>query len=303
MKIDKILNKIKEKQAEVTGSLGVSFYDLKVGEGCSLNGDKAYPSASVFKLFVLAELFRQIKNGKFSLNQRMILDEKYISVGSGVLRELNPGMNLTVKDYATLMMIISDNSSADFLFHLVGPENIKKNVLEPLNLCKTRCDLDCNDLIGVSYDIKPGVKLKNEDMSSKDRRLHPAFTGELPENDETSPLDTTRMLKFIYENKWLGEEWDSEMVSILKKCQTNQRIPKYLPEEVRVGHKTGTLDKVVNDVGIVYTPKGAYILCMFYNGNLATQEEYDSNENGRFGEEILAHLSKEIYDLYMQYSN
>ena len=60
------------------------------------------------------------------------------------------------------------------------------------------------------------------------------------------------------------------------------------------------MDKVANDCGIVYTAKGDYILCLFYNGNTASQEEYDANKKGRFSDGLLAEISKEIYAAYME---
>ena len=90
------------------------------------------------------------------------------------------------------------------------------------------------------------------------------------------------------------------MLKIMKACQTNTRIPKLLPLGTPVAHKTGTLDKLMVDGGIVYTPKGDYILCLFYNGPLASREDYDKNYLGRDGEQYLAELSREIYDAYME---
>ena len=48
------------------------------------------------------------------------------------------------------------------------------------------------------------------------------------------------------------------------------------------------------------TKKGDYMICLFYNGNVATQEEYDANIKGRFSDGLLAQISKEVYDAYMQ---
>ena len=109
-----------------------------------------------------------------------------------------------------------------------------------------------------------------------------------------------KVLKMAYD-KALFSPWVSEqMIDIMKRCHTNSRIPKELPRDVEVAHKTGTMDKVANDCGIVYTEKGDYMLCLFYNGNTATQEEYDANIKGRFSDGLLAEISKEIYAAYME---
>lgn len=100
----------------------------------------------------------------------------------------------------------------------------------------------------------------------------------------------------------LFSNWvSSQMLNLMKKCQTNSRIPKKLPSGTAVAHKTGTFDRLVNDSGIVYTDKGSYIISMMYNGNLADADEYyNINKGGAFGDEMLANLSKEVYDIFTE---
>ena len=108
------------------------------------------------------------------------------------------------------------------------------------------------------------------------------------------------ILKLIYDKQLYSEAACERMLHILKMCQTNSRIPKHLPPSVEVAHKTGTLDCLCNDVGIVYTKKGNYLLAMFYNGNVATMEEYAKNDRGRNSDALLADISREIYQEYMK---
>lgn len=284
-----------------TGDLGIYFKDLTTGEEFMHHAEAVYPAASVFKVFVLADLFRQIKEGRFTLLDRFPLKSEDKATGSGVLKVMDDDVEPTLKDYATLMMILSDNTAADFLFKLVGKENIVENVIRPLNLQSTKCDLPCSDLIAACFQIEAGTDLKEFFLKHKqfDLRNTPAFTGGLEENDETSPVDAGKMLELLYTGNWQGADSDAQELQIMKQCQTNGRIPKYLPKGTVVAHKTGTMDRVVNDVGIVYTPKGDYILSMFYNGNTASAEEYAENSHGFFGEELLAHISKDIYAAYV----
>ena len=85
----------------------------------------------------------------------------------------------------------------------------------------------------------------------------------------------------------------------MKQCQTNSRIPKYLPDGCNAAHKTGTMTRVANDAGIVYTPAGDFILSLFYNGNVASEEEYNANATGRLGDELLANLARDICLAFM----
>ena len=76
------------------------------------------------------------------------------------------------------------------------------------------------------------------------------------------------------------------MLNILKKQQVRGRLDLYLPEEVVIAHKTGDLDNLEHDGGIVFLPDREYIICVLTN-------EVVSNKDGR---EIIGTISKMVYD-------
>ncbi len=80
--------------------------------------------------------------------------------------------------------------------------------------------------------------------------------------------------------------------------KTNARIPAKLPDGVTVAHKTGSIDHLTNDCGIVFSPYGDYVLTLFYNGNRASEEEYEGTDWGDAGNRILSQLSADIYTAY-----
>lgn len=296
-----IRNVIQKYREKVSGALGVYFLDLKTGFSVGFHEDEVFPAASVFKVFVLAEIIRLIQKGELSFEERFALAGEDKSEGSGVLQYLGNGINLSIYDYATLMMIISDNTAADFLFKKAGRENIIKNVLQPLNFRNTKCDLTCADLIRACYQIKPGESLEDvHKPGNPGYRNTKAFTGELEYNDETSPREAAEMVRMFYTGEWINKDAGNAALEIMKLCQTNARIPRYLPVGTVVAHKTGSMDRVANDVGVVYTPKGDYILSLFYNGNTASEKEYGDNAHNYFSEETLAHISWDIYREYVK---
>ncbi len=295
MNIEAIRRIAEKYDAKTTGDLGLLFTDLKTGETVTVNPDKELPAASTFKVFLLAEFLRQCEEGKYNLMDRHELKEAFVSPGSGVLCDLIPGMNLTLLDYARLMMMLSDNTATDYLYSLTGRDNIKNNVIDAFGLSRTKCDYPCKLLIETYFDPAHKKVAGERNWRNTDDYLCLTAT-----NDSTSPNDMAKVLKMAYD-KTLFSPWVSEqMIDIMKRCHTNSRIPKELPRDVEVAHKTGTMDKVANDCGIVYTEKGDYMLCLFYNGNTATQEEYDANIKGRFSDGLLAEISKEIYAAYME---
>lgn len=303
MRIEQIKQIVKQYQNGTSAPLGIAFKDLKTGTTVLAHADEPFPTASAYKIYILAELYRKAYAGECSLKDRYPLTDAVKSIGSGVLEQLDAGLNLTLKDYATLMMIISDNTATDFLFNFLGRENIKHNVIDYLGLSQTKCDWGCNKLIDVYYGMN-GRNFQQlwEDNGGRAPSYHNSkwYQCITDENDQTAPCEAMKMLELLYRGEWVNREASEGMLNIMKQCQTNSRIPHLLPPGIVVAHKTGSLDKLNVDIGIVYAgPAGDYILCMFYNGNLASKEDYDSNDRGRYGDNYLAQLSKEIYEAYI----
>ncbi len=278
------------------------FRDLGTGETVHYHGDEPFPTASSFKVFILAALYRKAALGELSLDDRLPLRDEYKALGSGVLSALGEGLAPTLKDLALLMMMISDNTATDMLFDLVGKDCIREQVIEPLGLARTRCDLPCKDLIDKSYELE-GRTI--EEMfaaygGQPSYRNSPYYTCEAEENDQSSPLDMLKMYETLYRGEWVDRETSDAMLDVLKQCQTNSRIPYELPPFTTVAHKTGTLDRLAVDTGIVYTQKGDYFLAMFYNGNLAGEADYDADPAGHASDRFLAAWSGAVYRAYME---
>ena len=107
------LKTIFEESAKAgTGRLCVGFKDLVTGEEVYYNGDTVFPTASVYKTFVLCELFRREKEGTFSFSDTHTLLESDKRIVSGILELIGEGAVLSMMDYTMLMMVISDNTSS-----------------------------------------------------------------------------------------------------------------------------------------------------------------------------------------------
>jgi len=127
---------------------------------------------------------------------------------------------------------------------------------------------------------------------------NPWFRCETEIGDCTSPRDMITMLRALHDGTLLGREASDRMLALMKPNPARARIGKYLPVGVPVCRKTGTLHRgLCNDTGIVYTPKGDYALMIFYNGNLGTPEEYDSPLLNVRCDELLARISKAVWEI------
>jgi len=111
------------------GSAGFQIAQLTAAGPVSLhehNARHTYGIASVFKLYVLAELTRSIRAGERSWKDTLPLTQK--SLPSGIIRNWPTGTPLTLQTLATLMISISDNSATDILIKELGRNNIGRLV-------------------------------------------------------------------------------------------------------------------------------------------------------------------------------
>src|SRR5262245_2341266 len=100
-----VLAAIEREFADFPGTGGVAAKRLDTGEALRVNAEETTATASTIKVPILIELYRQVEAGTVDLESRLALNEEARTVGSGILRELSPGLGLTLRDYATLMIV------------------------------------------------------------------------------------------------------------------------------------------------------------------------------------------------------
>lgn len=127
---------------EEVGDFAVVARDLRTGAGVEINGDQLFYAASIFKLFVMYEVFHQESLKQLSLSDSLVMSPYYDSFGLGP-RATDLCQNLTVQQALNAMMSVSDNAAAVLLQDLVGAGNIN-NSLAALGLTQSR--LESEDL-------------------------------------------------------------------------------------------------------------------------------------------------------------
>ncbi len=301
---------IKDIAEGLKGTLGVAVKNLKSGEEAMVNGDDLFQLASVFKVPVIVTLYRQVDSGKFDLDERVEMTEYEKVPGSGVLRELTPGLELTIKDYRTLMMMISDNTATDMLVDLVGKDNVNNTMLE-LGLQRTKistCREILFELVGLG-DVDPKdrtMQLWSETM----RKIQEGIISrpgrvKMGESNVSTPREMMTLLEKIYDGEAASRTSCEEIIALMKRCQTGEnRIWRHLPrDKVEVAHKTGTVMGVVNDGGIIFPKDGdPYILCAFTKNLVGEDVESTASkevaEATSRGEEAISKVSKIAYEYF-----
>ena len=242
--------------SQVEGSVCINFYDLNKNNVFSINGDKKVLSASTIKLLILAELMKKISENKFSLSDTIMIADSMKTGGDGVLKELNTGHHFTLKELATLMIIVSDNQATNILIDFLGMENINQ--------------------LGKELDLKEtflGRKMMDAEARKKGY------------DNYTCADDISLLLKLIYQEKLINKEASQLMLDILLRQQQGERLQRYLPSDIKIAHKCGDLDNLENDGGIIWLGDRAYILVVLTNGmpNLQCKQ-------------IIGKISKFVYD-------
>ena len=208
------------------GQYGIVIKNLKTGEGFELNSHQVFPSASLYKVWVMVIVFEKIADGSLSmdteisgnvvdLNKKFDIDEESAELTEG-------GFTFTVEQAMEKMITVSHNYAALMLTEKIGLTSVNKFLRE-----------------NGFFESKVGTG------------------GSLP---TTTPADMALFFEKLYGGKLAGPEETKLMMEVLKRQQMNYALPKYLPEGVMVAHKTGNIDEYTHDGGIVFAPSGDYVI-------------------------------------------
>jgi beta-lactamase class A len=287
-----LYNEIVKETKGFEKTLGVAVRHLSTGEEVSFNGDELFPTASVFKVPVIVELYRQIEAGKLSLDDRLVLKDSLKVPGSGILKELTEGLDVSIRDLSRLMMILSDNTATDMLVEKVGKDNVNAT-MRRLGLNNTVVLADCRDLL---FDLVGENSLPDEEKTlelylklAKNGANKGSWSLGTERNDVTTPSEMNKLLASIVEGGAASRASCDAILETMGKCQTGEyRVPKYLPaEKVKMQRKTGSLPGIRNDVGVITI--------------LATGEKYciscftKDAEDVYAAEEAIARVSRNVY--------
>jgi beta-lactamase class A len=256
------------------GNMSVYMKNLKTGEEIAIDADSVYETFSVIKVPIMAEVLRQSEAGKFKLSDRITIKAGDARIPSGVLYTLDPGLQPTIKDLITLMIVISDNVATDLLGDKVGRTNVTKS-MKQLGLEKTEIqfsDLDWDRTWLGSMD--PSYKRASGDQTLKfpfdkysEERVQEAFGKTIYESNiyfgHSTAREIGRLFEQMVQGKLVSKQASDFMLDTMKKQQVNNRFPKYL-KDVTIAHKTGDGQPfIANDAGLMWVKDQPIVLVVF----------------------------------------
>jgi len=230
----RLIEAVAEDYPAVIGLHSVSLADSEVS--FSLNSDEVFPAASIIKVPVLLEFYRQVEEGTLDLGEVRPLRGEDKAGGSGVLQHLGAGSTtLALEDYARLMINLSDNTATNVVIDLVGMGSVNR-LLERLGLQVTRLTRKMQ-----AKDVDPD---KVENLST--------------------PIELTRLMGMIYRGKGLSEYVCGKALDTMKLYKTGV-IRDAVPAGIALADKSGWMGGVECDTGVVYLPSPYAVTVMAKN--------------------------------------
>lgn len=250
---------IRDVDQHLDGVMGVAIEDLTNGDHFYLHEDEVFAQASSIKITVLANLYLQAEQGKLKLTDQYTVQFSDLVPDSDIMGGLTPGVTrLTLRDLATMMVAVSDNSATNVLIDRVGMQNVNA-MLDSLGLTHTRLRRKMMDL-----------------QAAKEGR----------ENIST-PREMMTLLDAIYHGKVLNKESTADFFKMLS-TNKDSFIPRDLPAGLMVANKPGELEAVRNDSGIVFVEGRPYVICVMTS----------FLRNERDGEEAISKVSLDTWRMF-----
>ena len=232
----------------------VFFCARNLGTGAALGyrENERVRTASTIKLPIMAAVFDRVRAGKARWEEWIELREEDKVSGSGVLRELSPGVKLPLRDLVRLMIVVSDNTATNLVLDRITADAVNE-FLDTLGLKQTRA---LRKVRGDGADLKAPSGWSKAGLLEENRRFGLGVS---------TSREMVELFALLDQGKVVSPEDSREMLAILERQQYKDGIGRKLAE-YKVASKSGALDALRSDVGIVATPKGKAAMAITVDG-------------------------------------
>lgn len=153
-----------------SGRYGIAIKNLRTGQGVLIDSDREFEAASLFKLPIMYEVFKQREARALSFDEQLVLTERHVAYDLGTL-DRPAGSTMGVAEALDRMITFSDNSAAVLLTDRVGAFTVNQDLVA-LGMPHTRVLLD-------NLTTSPGDMLRLLEMAALGEAVSPRASGEM----------------------------------------------------------------------------------------------------------------------------
>jgi beta-lactamase class A len=241
-------DRLKSRIAGFHGTVSLYAKNLDTSAVVDIHGSDPVRTASTIKLPILCAVFDAVARGQAKWTEPLTVTAAQKVNGSGVIgTELSDGVQLPLQDVVHLMIVLSDNTATNMVLERFGADSVN-SYLDKIGIKTTR---SLRKILGAA---DPGI----------------SAAGKLPENEKfglgkSSPRDMATILERLERGEIVSPEASRQILAILKRCQDNTGIRRHLMAS-RIVNKSGALDALRSDVGIVYEKNGPIVMAITVDG-------------------------------------
>lgn len=274
MNLTELKNKIEDLIQKAEGDFAVAFINLTKDESLFINEKEIFHAASTMKTPLMMEVFKQAEEGKFNLDDSIIVKNEFKSIVDGSIYNMDiaddsgddlykyTGKPRTIYQLVYDMITVSSNLATNILIDFVDAKNVTR----------TMRTIGADDI-----QVLRGV----EDIKAYRQGL----------NNTTTAYDLAVIFKAIDRCKITSQESCGQMIKILLDQKFEDKIPALLPPEVKVAHKTGWITGISHDSGIVYLPGGKKYVLVILSKNWSDDKSAAA---------AIQQISKLVYDYVVE---
>ncbi|MBM3997480.1 MAG: serine hydrolase [Planctomycetes bacterium] len=255
------------------GRVAVAVKHLGTGETYLHDADEEMPTASLIKLMIMLEVYLQVAEGRVKLSDTMTLRKADMVPGSGILKyHFSDGATFPLRDVVRLMIVYSDNTATNMVLDRIGLASTNKR-LDGWGFTKTK--LNAKVFLGEKTSLDP-ERTKKFGLGS------------------TTARETILLLEKVHKGEIVNSAVCKEMVGHMKKCDDRLKLKRFLPDNIEVAHKSGTVSDARTDAGIIYLPSGPVAICVLTAKNEDKSFKDDNAANiviGRIAQQVVEHFS------------
>ena len=235
--------RVRAEVSQFKGKVSLSAKNLDTGEIYEFGGDDRVPTASTIKIAIMVEAFARVNEGKAKWTDELILTKEKKVGGSGILAEFGDGLHLTFRDAVNLMMIMSDNAATNLVIDVLSADAVNAR-MESLGFKETRL---------MRRVFGGGESLEGKKDENKRFGL-----------GRTTPREMVALLEKLERGEVVSAAASREMLELMKREQGTNGLWR---EQWRVpkATKSGALDALRSNIGIIYHPRGRIAIAITCN--------------------------------------